>query len=253
MTRLIAPIIACLVMNLNTSCNSKYDDYYANCNQRMGACPDGEGEYCLYGYAWGLDKSFSPYGTDVTGPQLTNTTITYSFKPENTPFSSHRQSNLQSFSFEVLPGYAKEYLRKAFCAWGGVANINFKEVSEKENSDLKILIGDIHVAGIGFPNIKDQNCSEIAGNILLSKDLKTSEKHFYSLVLHEIGHSLGLGHVKSDNVMNPDKNDRFKQLQKGDSLGIIALYGKKEIDKENLQANSMSIGQIKIESCGLKN
>ncbi len=194
----------------------------------MGACPDGEGDYCLYGYAWGLNNSFSPYGAEAKGPQLNNTVITYSFQSENNSFSSHRQSNLISNSFDILPDYSQEYIRKAFCAWEGISNFSIKEVSENEYSDIKIFVGKIHVAGIGFPNIKDQNCAEIAGNILLSKDLKTSEKHFYSLVLHEIGHSLGLGHVTSDNVMNPNKNDRFDQLQKGDSLGIIALYGEKE-------------------------
>ncbi|HET8859324.1 matrixin family metalloprotease [Marivirga sp.] len=207
-----------------SSCGRNYNDEYASCNQRMGACFEGEGAYCLFGYAWGLDKSFSPYGYDVNGPEISNKVITYSFMPQNSVLNTHRQTDLNSFSFEKLPDYSNEMIRKGFSAWAGIGNLSLKEVENGEESNIKIYVADIHVSAIGYPNITDQNCTEIAGSLIIDKDFNDSEEIFYALVLHEIGHVLGLGHVDSDNIMNPNKWKDFSEIQKGDSMGIRALY-----------------------------
>jgi predicted Zn-dependent protease len=45
-------------------------------------------------------------------------------------------------------------------------------------------------------------------------------------VLHEIGHALGLGHVSTDNVMNPGVQ-HLTDLMPGDIEGIQSIYGAK--------------------------
>jgi hypothetical protein len=211
-----------------TACQSAKNesDLYSECNRLMGACLNTEADYCLFGYKWGMDEYFSPWGNDVNGPRHPGGEITYSFQNENGLVNTHSQINLPSLSFSHLPPFAKEEIRKAFKAWEGIADIQFKEIEENSDSQIKLFTAEIKMAGVSFPNFDTSPCDKLAGSIIIQADLEKTREKFHSLMLHEIGHSLGLGHVKSPNIMNPDF-DEFTKLQSGDSLGIIEIYGPK--------------------------
>ena len=55
---------------------------------------------------------------------------------------------------------------------------------------------------------------------------KLPDPHLYSVILHEAGHVLGLGHVdQSDSVMQPLQGHTVESPSKGDIAGIQSLYG----------------------------
>jgi predicted Zn-dependent protease len=201
-------------------------DLYSECNRLMGACLSSEADYCLFGYKWGMDKYFSPWGDDVTGPRHPGGGITFSFQNENGLVNTHSQINLPSLSFDRLPAFAKEETRKAFQAWEGIADLQFKEMEENSDTQIKLFTAEIKMGGVSFPNIDTAPCDKLAGSIIIQADLKIYQERFYTLMLHEIGHSLGLGHVKSANIMSTEYY-KFNTVQAGDSLGIIEIYGPK--------------------------
>jgi Ca2+-binding RTX toxin-like protein len=67
--------------------------------------------------------------------------------------------------------------------------------------------------------------SPVAGDVLLDNDpfLNNSPSVFKALLVHEFGHSLGLGHVESNSVMTPNVGASI--LQADDIDGITQIYG----------------------------
>ena len=204
-------------------------DEYEICNQLMDACVAGDGEYCLFGYKWGSVNTFSNTGYDATGPREPGGTVTFSFQENNGFVNTHAQANLPSRSFDNLISCAKLEIRKALNEWSAVANIEFQEQPENSNTDIQFFVADIKQSGVGFPNFTEEPCSIIGGDVILQSDLNVDECNtFYLFVLHEIGHTLGLGHVSTQNIMNPDYHlYDLNGLQTGDIEGIIQIYGEK--------------------------
>ena len=100
----------------------------------------------------------------------------------------------------------------------------FEEVSNPDASDVDIIVADIHVTGLGYSAYVDDLCRDIAGQVIFYVPISNCES-FTTLALHEVGHVLGLGHVGSDNIMNPDWGDGVTELQPGDIAGIQSIYG----------------------------
>ncbi|MEM6299208.1 MAG: matrixin family metalloprotease, partial [Bacteroidota bacterium] len=107
--------------------------------------------------------------------------------------------------------------------------IEFEELPENSESDIKFYVADIIQSGIGYPNYTDFLCGELAGNVLIQSNLSINEcEAFYLFALHETGHTLGLGHVTTSNIMSPNFFELDLQgLQRGDISGIKAIYGEK--------------------------
>ena len=58
-----------------------------------------------------------------------------------------------------------------------------------------------------------------------SYNFQSCNNFYRTGLLHEIGHALGLGHVKSNMVMNPIAYKNFSHLQTGDIKGVQTIYG----------------------------
>ncbi len=200
---------------------------YAFCNTQLSACTNGNGEYCLFGYKWGMDVTLPQAGFNAQGPGSSGGRVTFSFQEENGLVNTHRQINLPSKSFNAILSCAKIEIRNALNAWSAIAAIEIEEIPENSESDIQFYIADIIQSGIGYPNYPDDLCNELAGHVIIQSDLSIEDcKAFYIFALHEIGHVLGLGHVNTPNVMNPDFSSfNFQALQMGDTLGILAIYG----------------------------
>ncbi|MEM6397562.1 MAG: matrixin family metalloprotease [Bacteroidota bacterium] len=202
-------------------------DDYSFCNLQLTSCLNGNGIYCLFGFKWGQDSLFMQSGYDAQGPRSSGGIITYSFQEENGLINTHRQVNLRSNSFSGILSCAKTEIRNALSSWAQVADIEFEELSENSMADIRFYTADIIQSGIGYPNYPDDLCDDLAGNVIIKSSLGIDDCNlFYIFALHEIGHVLGLGHVETENVMNQDFFDfNFQELQTGDIMGIVELYG----------------------------
>lgn len=202
---------------------------YAICNQMLTSCVDGNGRYSLFGYKWGSDDSFSPNGYNAIGPKEAGGIITFSFQEQQGLVNTHAQIDLSAGTFADLLPCAKDKIREALLAWSDIAQITFLEEIENSTSDIRFFVADIRQSGIGYPNFTASPCDILGGDIIIQKNVKYEDcDSFYNFVLHETGHTLGLGHVQSQNIMNPNFEDfDFDGIQSGDQEGIIEIYGEK--------------------------
>jgi hypothetical protein len=153
------------------------------------------------------------------------TELTYSFLDSGYSFNTHSQDNVISLSFDKVTNCTRQSIRNAFLEWESVAPVTFIEIMDNDKANIKILIADISQGGLGYPPYSTEPCKELAGLLIIRPILNSTCDSYYYLALHEIGHILGLGHVLSNNVMNPNKY--YKTLQNGDIQGVQAIYGKK--------------------------
>ncbi|MGB3778698.1 MAG: matrixin family metalloprotease [Tunicatimonas sp.] len=216
---------------LLASCNG--DDEppvsYLSCDQELGStCPRGTDDpFCTFGYKWGSNNAFSSAGRSQSGPATPGGTITYHFREAGYLFNMHSQNGISSRSFDDLSQCARNRVREAFRRWEAVANITFQETTNAGQSDIVLLVGDIGPGAVAYPPFVDEKCQAIAGQVIFDVPTRDTCDRFMNLALHEIGHVLGLGHVGSDNIMNPDWDDTVTELQPGDIVGIQSIYGVK--------------------------
>ncbi|NCA77253.1 MAG: matrixin family metalloprotease [Alphaproteobacteria bacterium] len=208
-----------LVVLIIASCRKEEHDSFSVCNDLIFSGCDGstQAAYCLFGLRW--DKTNS--GQIQTSDSLT---LSYSFLDSGYMFNTHSQENVTSLSFDQVIPCSKESVRKALLEWASVAPLKFAETTNNEKADIRIAIADISQGGLGYPPFTNEPCKELAGLCVIRPIANATCDSYYCLALHEIGHILGLGHILSNNVMNPNKC--YKTLQQGDIQGIQALYGK---------------------------
>ena len=126
----------------------------------------------------------------------------------------------------------RQEISDAFAEWSRYGNIEFIQVDDPGGaagasaaSDIRIFFGEIPGNVLGYAFFPTQDGSAIGGDILLDSlfDYNNNRSVFRALVLHEIGHALGLGHVADDSVMTPTIS--VSSLQPDDRQGIRQLYG----------------------------
>lgn len=216
-------IICFLFILITVSCQKENRNRFSTCNDIIFATCDGssEAEYCLFGINWDSTNSKQVQLSD----SITLTELTYSFIDSGFVFNTHSQDNVISLSFDKVISCSKQRIRTAFSEWESAAPLKFVETTNNEQANIKIIIANISQGGLGYPPYSDEPCKALAGLLIIRPIANSSCDSYYYLALHEIGHILGLGHVLSENVMNP--NIYYNKLQKGDIQGIQSIYGKK--------------------------
>jgi hypothetical protein len=228
MTKTINLLLVCLLL-LGVSCHKETEEVsYQSCNGLLSNCAGSSpGEYCTFGFKWGDDNPFSAAGPEVAGPGVSGGEISYNFAEAGEIFNTHSQVDVESVSIDRITAcYPREAIRQALAAWESVADITFKEVPASEKGQLRFIVANITQGGIGYPAFTDDLCSSIAGQVVINATTRNTCEGFQNLVLHEIGHALGLGHVSTDNVMNPGVQ-HLTDLMPGDIEGIQSIYGAK--------------------------
>jgi hypothetical protein len=220
-------LIIILIINALNGCGKDISSIYKPCDSDLADKCDGKGNgaYCTFGLKWGGNNPFPNSGLEKPGPSEGDIELTYAFMDAGYIFSTHNQEKLTSLPFENNTSTCtKEKFRLAFEEWSSITKVNFKEAAINESADIKIIIADIEQSAIGYPNFHQKPCSDIKGQIIFKRN-EYSCTNIYGLILHEIGHVLGLGHVNSLNVMHPNQSASYNKLQPGDIQGIQSIYG----------------------------
>ncbi|MEQ9640472.1 MAG: matrixin family metalloprotease [Alphaproteobacteria bacterium] len=130
-------------------------------------------------------------------------------------------------------------IRASFAAWAAVANLTFQEVADNPDVDIRFGFSEsLPGSAIGlattsfFPTepihsdiqfLSSVNFVTVAG---VSNGGAGQAIPFISVALHEIGHSLGLGHETVQTaIMNPVVDVNVTSLQQDDINGMVARYG----------------------------
>jgi hypothetical protein len=221
MARLIALIPLVLIL---VCCKVKTKKPIAvACNELLSNCAKStSAEYCTLGYKWGAENPYSNGGYNKPGPGKGDILISYRFEKEGVSFNSHSKDNLQTLSWDNSVICAKEQARLALQEWARVTNISFEERKGTDKADITIILSDIEQGGIAYPPFPNEPCA----GLVIFDSVNYSCNSFYELALHEFGHVLGLGHVPTANVMNP--NRQYSAVQAGDIKGIQSIYGVKK-------------------------
>lgn len=122
-------------------------------------------------------------------------------------------------------------VESAFAQWEQWADIDFVEVSDVNPATQ----GNIRIGAVGFNTFNVLGLSyigpvsharDLGADIYLNANFRFSENDLADTVLHEIGHSLGLGHsFASDSVMRAGAGNLPDTLQADDIAGVQTIYG----------------------------
>ncbi len=191
-------------------------------------------EFALTGGKWGSSALGTSGGT-----------VTYSFMGNGLNLSGEPNSAAYGTSVAItsLPGFQVCFLKEiqnAFAAWQAVSNIRFVQVTDNPVAfGAAGATGDIRIGAHTFDGpagilahayFPAQNAGSGTGDMHFDKAenwaCDTSGIDIGVVALHEIGHSLGLNHEKTNTaVMNAYYNPSLTGLQQDDINGALQIYG----------------------------
>ncbi len=218
--------ISLLISSCHDGQNGSLPAFFS-CNDLLNSCSNvAYVPYCTFGFKWGNGNPFAPNGPGISGPHSGINSLSYKFLNGNVAFKSSFQDQGLSMQFTEDD---KSKIRDAILQWSSVANVNFDERGSNEKADITIISAFLPIStasggstcGLGYPVLDGPPCNQLAGMLIINPKCNQTQ----AIALHEMGHVLGLGHVASENVMNPDRLNVFSTLQSGDVLGIQSIYG----------------------------
>jgi predicted Zn-dependent protease len=151
---------------------------------------------------------------------------------ESAEFSSYMSSAYESV------------IQSAFNTWSAASGLTFKEVSDSEQSDIRIGWGDldtVYTGVVGYTSYQSEDGRFTPDTIIRLEDpsedalvtgadgqqtYSGTEAEFSQVLLHEIGHALGLADDADPNsIMYYAAGTNNTTLDSADLTGIQALYG----------------------------
>ena len=198
----------------------------------------------------GLEDRIVPYA--LTGYQWGSTTVTASFMPDGSTTNTGATTNLfstldASFSTETW----QRELARALQTWANATRLNFYFVSDGgatsgtsgSHGDIRLTMSPRSDAYAGYTYYPSG--SSLGGDMFLSSNYTWQigqHLDLYSVVLHELGHALGLGHSTDGTVMAPMIGSVYSGLSSDDIAGIQAIYGTRQNDSYDSGSGNNSFG-----------
>jgi hypothetical protein len=176
--------------------------------------------------------------------------LTISFAPDGTDIGGQQSALFARLdSIEPQAVWQKDILR-AFQAWVPAANINFGVVTDGGQAfgaagqpqgdprfgDIRIGAGSFGGSVFGFTGPFDITSGAWSGDIRLNLDtlptvFAPGGEGLYTLLVHEVGHSLGLAdNLDPTSVMYEYANGAHTGPSAGDIAAVQAIYGARPMD-----------------------
>ena len=189
----------------------------------------------------------------IPGPKWGNPTlgtkggvVTWSIADSGNSLSAFGLGSQSVNGNSFLPYIFENIIRNAFKEWSTYGNVEFLQVTDpggaagsESEPDIRIFFGDIPGNTIGMAFLPVAGLGGRAGDVVFDtwNQFAVDPVTFQSTVLHELGHSLGLGHVSqlTPSIMTPALSP-YTTLQADDQLGIQQIYG--------VQDNARSVYQL---------
>lgn len=182
-------------------------------------------------------------------------TVTWSFASLNYGSLGQTYSGYRDFDSSINPSsYAT--IRQAFAAWSAVANINFIEVADSVDADIRV--GNVNIDGRGSSggSILAKTLYWTVGGYLNTAEIvfdvdAYDGNNLYETAVHEIGHAIGLGHsplVSAVMYHLTTAQNLSGALSSDDVLGVTTLYGARgatgPVQSDDFAASTLTAGAI---------
>jgi hypothetical protein len=181
----------------------------------------------------------------ASGYRWASPNVSFSFVPEGANVEGHSNVLFSKLNAIAPTDVWQREFARALQTWANVSNLNFREVADSGlasgtsgSAQGDSRFGDIRLAAhalggpLAYAYYPSGGSNTITGDVFLATEhwfQVGADYDLYSVLLHEVGHSLGLGH-SSGAVMNSYYLGVLSGLTADDIAGIQSIYGARQHD-----------------------